>query len=115
MVFGGYGDRGAGVLVRGEAQRSEAEAREAECSERGVVGVNEENQILPAGATSLRDAVKRFEASLILTALQRSDGQVTKAAALLGSTHQALAYVIASRHPELLIHRSLVRKRRRGV
>ena len=51
------------------------------------------------------------ELGVIRQALAQSNASVTKAALLLGMSYQGLAYVIASRHPDLLKERSPVRKR----
>ena len=50
---------------------------------------------------SLRDEVRRYEAELIKCALEKSDGQVTNAARLLGITHQGLCEILNSRHKNL--------------
>jgi CheY-like chemotaxis protein/tetratricopeptide (TPR) repeat protein len=62
---------------------------------------------------SLRQAVHRYEAHWIKLALKEVDGQVTRAAPLLGfKHHQSLSHVINTRHKDLLETRSPVRKRR---
>lgn len=45
----------------------------------------------------------------------RVDGSITRAAKELGTSYQSLAYIIESRHGELLPLRSPVRRRRRGL
>lgn len=50
---------------------------------------------------SLREEVRRYEAELIKYALEKSDGQVTNAARLLGITHQGLCEILNSRHKNL--------------
>jgi hypothetical protein len=59
--------------------------------------------------------VLQFEASLIRQALAQSNGSVTRAAALLDMSYQGLAYVIGSRHKDLLKERSPVRRRTRRI
>lgn len=61
----------------------------------------------------LHSRVLKFEASLIRQALAQSNGSVTRAAALLDMSYQGLAYVIGSRHTDLLKERSPVRRRTR--
>ncbi len=61
----------------------------------------------------LQEKVLKFEAGLIRQALAQSNGSVTKAAALLGMSYQGLAYVIGSRHKDLLKERSPIRRRAR--
>ncbi|HZE63038.1 MAG TPA: helix-turn-helix domain-containing protein [Pyrinomonadaceae bacterium] len=55
--------------------------------------------------------VLKFEAGLIGQALAQSNGSVTHAAQLLGMTYQGLAYVIGSRHHDLLKARSPIHRR----
>ena len=61
----------------------------------------------------LHSKVLQFEAGLIRQALAQANGSVTKAAGLLDMSYQGLAYVISSRHTELLKERSPVRRRSR--
>jgi tetratricopeptide (TPR) repeat protein len=55
--------------------------------------------------------VLKFESGLIRQALAQSNGSVTHAAHLLGMTYQGLAYVIGSRHHDLLKARSPIHRR----
>jgi molybdenum-dependent DNA-binding transcriptional regulator ModE len=55
----------------------------------------------------------KFEGGLIRQALAQANGSVTRAASLLSMSYQALAYVIQSRHKDLLKERSPVRRRSR--
>ncbi len=55
--------------------------------------------------------VLKFEAGLIGQALAQANGSVTHAAHLLGMTYQGLAYVIGSRHQDLLKARSPIHRR----
>lgn len=61
----------------------------------------------------LGEEVLKFERALIQDTLAKVNGSVTHAAKLLRISHQRLAYVIASRHPDLLKERSPVRRRPR--
>lgn len=61
----------------------------------------------------LQAEVMKYEASIVRRALAQSSGSVTKAARLLGLSYQGLAYVISSRHKNLLGERSPVRRRSR--
>ncbi|MEK6283410.1 MAG: helix-turn-helix domain-containing protein [Acidobacteriota bacterium] len=61
----------------------------------------------------LQTEVLKFEGSLIRQALAQSNGSVTRAALLLGMSYQGLAYVIGSRHKDLLKERSPIRRRAR--
>jgi tetratricopeptide (TPR) repeat protein len=60
----------------------------------------------------LHEEVLKFEETLIRRALVAVNGRVTRAAALLSMTHQALASIINGRHTELLKVRSAVHRRR---
>jgi tetratricopeptide (TPR) repeat protein len=63
-----------------------------------------------AGGT-LVEEVRRYERELISQALVTSKGSVTRAAALLGITHQRLIYILESRHRELLSVRTPPQRR----
>ncbi|HEY2960919.1 MAG TPA: helix-turn-helix domain-containing protein [Pyrinomonadaceae bacterium] len=64
---------------------------------------------------SLDAEVLRYEGSLIRKALEDSRGSVTRAARLLGVTHQGLAFILNGRHNDLLSIRTPVKKRRRSI
>ena len=64
---------------------------------------------------SLDSEVLRYEASLIRRALEESGGSVTRAARLLGVTHQGLAFILNGRHNDLLSIRTPVKRRRRSI
>ncbi len=63
-----------------------------------------------AGRT-LVEEVKRYEGDLIKQALILSEGSVTKAARMLGITHQRLIYILESRHKDLLTVRTPAARR----
>ena len=64
---------------------------------------------------SLDTEVLRYEGSLIRKALEDSGGSVTRAARMLGVTHQGLAFILNGRHSDLLAIRTPVKKRRRSI
>jgi hypothetical protein len=64
---------------------------------------------------SLDAEVLRYEGSLIRRALEDSGGSVTRAARLLGVTHQGLAFILNGRHSELSSIRTPVKRRRRSI
>ncbi len=64
---------------------------------------------------SLDAEVHRYEANLIRRALEASGGSVTRAARMLGVTHQGLAFILNGRHKDLLSVRTPVKKRRRSI
>lgn len=57
--------------------------------------------------------VLKFEGGLIRRALAKANGSLTRAAALLSMSYQALAYILESRHKDLLKERSPIRRRSR--
>ncbi len=64
---------------------------------------------------SLEEHMLRYEADLISRALAASGGSVTRAARMLGVTHQGLAFILNGRHKDLLSARSPVKRRRRSI
>lgn len=64
---------------------------------------------------SFTQYVRQAERTVIERALRDAGGAVTKAARLLGLSHQTLICLINSRHKKLLYARSAVRKRRRHI
>jgi len=61
----------------------------------------------------LPDEKLKLERDLISEALAKVNGQITKAAKLLGIRYQTLAFIIESRHPELLEQRTPIHRRPR--
>jgi DNA-binding NtrC family response regulator len=64
---------------------------------------------------NMYEAVHDFEARLIEQALEEARGSVTKAARLLGLTHQTLGTILNTRHKSLAGKRTPVRRRLRSV
>jgi DNA-binding NtrC family response regulator len=64
---------------------------------------------------SLYGAVHEFEAKLIGQALDESGGSVTKAARILGLSHQTLIAILDSRHKALAAKRTPVQKRLKSI
>lgn len=60
---------------------------------------------------SLPEAVHKYEKNLILKALNESEGRLTRAAKLLGVSHQSLSLILHQRHKDLQEYR-VVRKPR---
>ncbi|MGB7924773.1 MAG: tetratricopeptide repeat protein [Pyrinomonadaceae bacterium] len=59
------------------------------------------------------NAVRQYERNLIKEALDRTEGRVTQAARLLGTSHQHLAYIIKHRHKGLLSARTPIKPRKK--
>jgi tetratricopeptide (TPR) repeat protein len=64
---------------------------------------------------SLTNAVLDYEASVIRQALRDAQGRVTRAAHLLGITHQGLAYILEGRQKKLLDERIPAHPRRASI
>jgi tetratricopeptide (TPR) repeat protein len=69
----------------------------------------------PAVRASFEEAVRICESNLIKDALDEASGSVTRAAKILGLTHQGLCYIINHRHKSLLTARAPIRVRRKSV
>ena len=67
------------------------------------------------GQASLEELVLHYEGDLIKQALEISGGSVTRAARLLGVTHQGLAFILNGRQKALLSVRTPVKTRRRSI
>jgi tetratricopeptide (TPR) repeat protein len=64
---------------------------------------------------SFEQEVHKRESELIRSALGTAGGSVTRAARLLGLTHQGLCYIINHRHKDLLGARAPIRVRRKSI
>src|ERR1044071_3851220 len=64
---------------------------------------------------NMYEVVHDFEARLIAEALEEAHGSVTKAARLLGLTHQTLGTILNTRHKSLAGKRTPVRRRLRSI
>ena len=64
---------------------------------------------------SFEEEVLRYEASLVKLALDSSKGSVTRAARLLGVTHQRLCSMLQGRHKDLLQSKKPTQKRKRSI
>lgn len=81
-------------------------------SVRGELSAEKATEIILSKPGFLQDRVLNVEREMITQALAQANGSVTHAAAALGLSYQALAYIIAARHKDLLKERSPVRRRR---
>ena len=64
---------------------------------------------------SFFSAVQEFEAKIIEQALDEADGSVTRAAKLLGLTHQTLGTMLTQRHKQLAVKRTPREKRLKSI
>ncbi len=80
---------------------------------RGELSSDEAIDVLLTKPGDLQRKLLDYEHELIKRALAQTNGAVTHAASLLGMTYQGLAYIIETRHKDLLKDRTPVRRRPR--
>lgn len=108
------------------SQNLSIKSRLGECARRVLsVALAEANAVAPSTSAadtvtmepgfSLDIEVLRYEGDLIRRALKESGGSITRAARLLGVTHQGLAFILNGRHSNLLSIRTPVKRRRRSI
>lgn len=112
----GY-DRASDWLSKSQSQdlllRLNAASRKVVTKLRGEMKAEDATEAILNKPYDLHSEVLKYEASLIRQALAQANGSVTRAASLLEMSYQGLAYVIGSRHKDLLKERSPVRRRSR--
>jgi tetratricopeptide (TPR) repeat protein len=77
----------------------------------GKLERNKANEIIFSKPFDLQDMMLKYEGALIKKALMQANGSVTHAARLLGTSYQALCYIIENRHPDLLKERTPIKRR----
>jgi tetratricopeptide (TPR) repeat protein len=97
----------------GESARRVLSLRDNSAAQNGKAVSDVPENLAPQ--ISLEVEVLRYEGALIRKALEASNGSVTRAARLLGVTHQGLAFIINGRHSDLLAIRTPVKKRRKSI
>lgn len=73
--------------------------------------LSDERQADSENSLELVEEMRRYEHNLIRVALMKAEGSVTKAARLLGVSHQRLIYIIEKRHADLISVRKPARRR----
>ncbi len=110
-------DRASEWLAKSQSQdisqRLNAVARKVLMSVGGEVKADKATQVLLNKPCDLQREVLKYEGSLIKQALSKVNGSVTRAAELLNLSYQGLAYIIGTRHKDLLKERSPIRRRSR--
>ncbi len=91
-------------------QRLRAAARSVTAAEAGAHATAKGDLRIP-----FEEEVRKCESSLIKRALDEANGSVTRAARILGLTHQGLCYIINHRHKSLLSARAPIRVRRKSL
>lgn len=79
----------------------------------GELTSDEATEVLLTKPGDLQEKILKYEGVLIKQALAQVNGSVTHAAVLLGLRRQSLAYIIESRHKDLLKDRTPIRRRPR--
>jgi tetratricopeptide (TPR) repeat protein len=102
------------LLGAGDAQPLSSTARPNGKGQTTLAAASTDSSQFPPGC-SLEQEVLRYESDLIKRALEASGGSVTRAARLLGVTHQGLAFILNGRHQSLLNARTPAKSRRRSV
>jgi tetratricopeptide (TPR) repeat protein len=113
-------DSAKSALAHSQHPATQFRLGECACSvldleERGVASADGLRPEAMATNGSLEEQVLRYEGELIKRALQASDGSVTRAARLLGVTHQGLAFILNGRQKNLLSSRKPAKPRRRSI
>jgi hypothetical protein len=117
---------GTAETLLANSQNLSIKTRLGECARRVLsVKLAEANAAAPSTSSaysitmepgfSLDSEVLRYEGDLIRRALKESAGSGTRAARLLGVTHQGLAFILNGRHSDLLSIRTPVKRRRRSI
>lgn len=113
-MFAAY-DRASEWLAKSQSQdlllRLNAAARKVFLALRGELDPEDATDAILNRPCDLHSEVLKFEGILIKKALAKVNGSVTRAATLLDMSYQGLAYVIESRHKDLLKQRSPVHRR----
>jgi tetratricopeptide (TPR) repeat protein len=109
-------DRASEWLATSQCQdillRLNAAGRKVLAISMGEMNSQDTTQVIRNKACHLQTEVLKFEESLIRQALAQADGRLTRAATLLKMSYQALAYIIESRHKDLMEKRSPIHRRR---
>jgi len=115
-------DRASDWLSKSQSQdillRVNAAARKVIIRSRGELGGEESAAEDPIEAlfnkpVDLQSEVLKFEGRVIQRALGKANGSLTRAAASLSMSYQALAYILESRQKDLLKERTPIRRRSR--
>jgi len=77
--------------------------------------INQTGTVTNWPGCSLEEEVLRYEKNLIRLALEAAQGRITRAAHMLGITHQGLAFILNGRHKDLLGVRLPIKRRRVSI
>jgi tetratricopeptide (TPR) repeat protein len=90
-------------------------ARLRACARLAVSNASADKAQALTARLSLAHEVLKRESELIECALKEANGSVTRAAKLLGLSHQGLCYILNNRHRDLLVARAPIRVRRKSL
>jgi DNA-binding NtrC family response regulator len=96
------------------AQLMGAPSEQAEAELKKIDEQLEQQQEQSSGS-ELSEEMHRYEAKLIKQALIKSQGSVTQAARLLGTSYQNLCHMLQTRHKELRSLRTPIKRRRKSI
>lgn len=99
----------------GDQTRSETLARLRACARLVASNAAAAKPQTAKTQASFQEEVLNCESDLIRRALDEANGSVTRAAKILGLTHQGLCYIINHRHKTLLAARAPIRVRRKSL
>lgn len=99
----------------GEPLSSELMSRLRACARRITANAAADRTESAPMTGSFEQEVHKRESELIKAALDQANGSVTRAARMLGLTHQGLCYIINHRHKQLLGARAPIRIRRKSI
>jgi tetratricopeptide (TPR) repeat protein len=85
------------------------------CARFAIANVSVAKTEIANARGSFEEEVHKCESELIHQALDQASGSVTRAARILGLTHQGLCYIINHRHRQLLTARAPIRVRRKSI
>ncbi len=88
-----------------------AASKKARVRKRGELIADNTTEGLTDTTRDLHKEVREYEGLLVRDALVKADGRLTRAASLLTLSYQGLAYIIETRHRDLLKDRTPVRRR----
>jgi tetratricopeptide (TPR) repeat protein len=101
------------ILLRVTAAAKKVVARSRTESNAEEVAVEDPIESLFNKPVDLQGEVMKFEGRVIQRALAKANGSLTRAAASLSMSYQALAYILESRQKDLLKERTPIRRRAR--
>lgn len=107
--------RCARTILNAEHERGVTRSSTVSAERRAGLSEAQSGSAEPWAGCQLEAEVLHYEGQLIKRALETANGSVTRAARMLGVTHQGLAFILNGRHKTLLNVRTPVKHRRRSI